>query len=400
MPAAQKPGRDGRPGRLWWPGSLRCSGGRPWPGWLRRPRRLWWQPLALTLLLPLLASCSTLRYYWQAADGQFDMMQRRRPIDALVADPSTSDSLRTRLLLVQRLRQFAIHDLGLPDNGSYRSYADLARPYVIWNVFAAPALSTSPQAWCFPIAGCVNYRGYFAESAAREQAALLQAQGMDVYVGGVPAYSTLGWLDDPVLNTFVHWPEVELARLLFHELGHQMAFAPGDTTFNESFATAVEDVGVARWIAHEQRPELQAAWAASQAHRQGFQRLVLTAQGDLAALYASPVDEDAKREGKTARLARLQTEFLALKAEWGGFPGFDRWFAQPVNNAQLASVAVYTAQVPAFRALLAQQHDNLPAFYRQVHRLAAADADTRDAALRAALCQDSANPKTSPPCNQ
>lgn len=345
---------------------------------------------ALPALCLLLAGCSSTSYYWQAVSGHLGLMQQRRPIDAVVADAATPDDLRSILRQVQDMRRFAVDALALPDNGSYRSYVALDRPYVIWNVFAASPLSTTPREWCFPIAGCVAYRGYFRRADAEALAARLREDGDDTYVGGVPAYSTLGWMDDPVLSTYVRWPLPELARLLFHELAHQVAYAAGDTAFNEAFATAVEEEGVARWIGAQGRPDLQARWQQSQYRRAGFLQLVLGVQQDLAALYASAAGDADKRTGKAARLARMRLDYQALKADWGGFAGYDHWFDSGVNNAQLASVAVYTALVPAFRELLHEQNGDLPRFYVEVRHLASARADARQAALQAALSRQPA----------
>ncbi|MDE3009424.1 MAG: aminopeptidase [Pseudomonadota bacterium] len=345
----------------------------------------------LLALCQLLAGCGSTGYYWQALGGHLDLMRQRRPIDAVVADAATPADLRAILRQVQDMRRFAVDALALPDNGSYRSYVALDRPYVIWNVFAAPPLSTTPREWCFPIAGCVAYRGYFRRADADALAARLREDGDDSYVGGVPAYSTLGWMDDPVLSTYVRWPQPELARLLFHELSHQVAYAAGDTAFNEAFATAVEEEGVARWIAAQGRIDLQDRWQQSQQRRAGFLQLVLGVQQDLTALYASAASDADKRAGKLERLARMRQDYQARKAEWGGFAGYDHWFDEGVNNAQLASVAVYTALVPAFRVLLHEQDGDLPRFYAQVRRLAAASADARHAALQAALSRQPAS---------
>ena len=345
-----------------------------------RRRRAWLTPV----LALVLSGCSTTSYYWQAVRGHLDLMAARRPIPEVIADPATQAELRRRLERVQELRGYAVSALGLPDNGSYRSYAQLDRPFVIWNVFAAPALSVDPMQWCFPIAGCVVYRGYFHESDAKALAEELKRTGNDVYVGGVPAYSTLGWLDDPVLSTFIRWSEPELARLLFHELAHQIAYAPGDSAFNEAFATAVEEEGVRRWIAQAGRPELVQEWAEAQRHRKGFLQLVMQAREDLAQVYAGPASDAEKLAAKSARLAQLAQDYTRLKADWGGFAGYDRWFAKGVNNAQLASLAVYTAWVPAFQVMLHVDRDDLPAFYRRIRQLAGASAEARLAAMTAA----------------
>jgi predicted aminopeptidase len=335
----------------------------------------------------LSAGCTTTGYYWQAVRGHLDVMSRRRPIAEVIADRTTPAQLKDRLVTVQSLRAYASTSLALPDNGSYRNYAALDRPFVAWNVFAADPLAIRPREWCFPIAGCVAYHGYFQRSDAESEAERLRAAGDDVYVGGVPAYSTLGWQDDPVLSTFVRWPEVELARLLFHELAHQVAYAPGDTAFNEAFASAVEEEGVRRWIAQAGRSDLQDAWQQSQRHRQEFQQLALGVRSDLEILYTQDLPRNDKLRAKAERLRRLQSEYQLRRQAWGGFAGYDRWFASGVNNAQLASLAVYAQWVPAFQVLLADEGGDLPRFYRRVGALARLGDGERQNALRAALAR-------------
>ena len=332
-------------------------------------------------LAALAAGCTTVEYYSQAALGHLDVMQRARPIDAVIADPAAPATLKRRLERVQKMREFAVSELGLPDNGAYRSYADLGRPYVVWNVFAAPALSVEPVQSCFPIAGCVSYRGYYAHADALAHAAELGARGLDTYVGGVPAYSTLGWFDDPVLSTFIGYPDAEFARLLFHELAHQRVYVKDDTAFNESFATAVELEGVDRWLAAHGTPEQRTAFERQQMRRQAFIALLLRYRERLREAYARSAADDEKRAAKTRLLDELRSEYAALKADWGGYPGYDRFFAEGVNNANLASIASYAELVPAFRALLAREDGNLPRFYLEVERLAALPRDQRHAAL-------------------
>jgi predicted aminopeptidase len=328
------------------------------------------------------AGCSTLSYYGQAINGQLDVMRRREPIPARIADPATPPELRAKLERVVAIREFASRELALPDNGSYRSYADLGRPYVLWNVFAAAEFSVEPRLSCFPIAGCVAYRGYYRQEAAEDYGAGLAKDGYDVHVYGVPAYSTLGWFDDPVLNTFIRYPDADLARLVFHELAHQVVYAAGDTVFNESFAVAVEEEGVRRWLERNGTAAEQDAYATARQRRAGFVRLVLRYREKLEALYREPLPAEAKREAKRQRFAEMAAEYEALKAEsWGGFPGYDRWFEGGVNNAKLASVAAYEELVPAFRALLAQENGDLPRFYAAVKQLARLDKPERQAAL-------------------
>jgi predicted aminopeptidase len=337
----------------------------------------------------MLAGCSTVRYYWQAAMGQWQVQNAARPLEAVLTDPATDARLRARLETARGLREYASRSLALPDNGSYRRYADLKRPYVVWNVFAAAEFSVEPRQWCFPVAGCVTYKGWFHEAAARRFAQQLAGEGFDVFVYGVPAYSTLGWFDDPLLNTFMHYPRAEVARLVFHELAHQVVYAPGDSTFNESFATAVERDGVRRWLAREGTPDERAEFEAMGQRRQGFVALVERTRAQLAALYARPLEAAALRAEKARVFEDMRTAYQGLKRGWGGFAGYDRWFDQPLGNAHLASVAVYTQQVPAFEALLAVCGGDHGRFHAAGKQLAALPNDRRAAALAALAAGES-----------
>jgi predicted aminopeptidase len=345
----------------------------------RRPLRA---AVAL-LLLPLLAGCTAAGYYWQGIRGQLDLLERARPIPAVLA--STEDpALKRKLERVLAIREYASRELALPDNPSYRSYTDLGRRFVLWNVFAAPGLSLEPRQWCFPVAGCVNYRGYFDEAAARAEAAQLGATGDDVYVGGVPAYSTLGYFNDPMLSTVIRYPDTEVARLIFHELAHQVAYAKDDTVFNESFAVAVEEEGIGRWLAAQDDSALTAQFNTSQRYRDGFRTLISRTRSELVTLYASPASAEEKRAGKAAAFATMRAAYDALKKEWGGFAVYDGWFAQGPNNASLAAVGLYTQKVPEFHALLAGDSGDLRRFYAHVKALAALPKGERDSALAAA----------------
>ncbi len=330
---------------------------------------------AILLAAGLAAGCAAttvdLPYYWQSAVGQVSVLQRARPIGDLLADPALDERLRPRLRRVQEIRSFASRELGLPDNGSYTRYADLGRPFVVWNVFATPELSMQMKQWCFPVAGCVTYRGYFERDAAERHAAELRTQGWEAYVAGVPAYSTLGWFDDPVLNTFVHAPDGELARLIFHELAHQVLYVKGDSAFNESFATAVEEVAVERWLDAGGDPAVRAAYDRFAERRRAFVALLVRHRDELAAIYAGDATDEEKRAGKQAVLASLQQGYRTLKAGWGGWAGYDRWFAQPLTNAHLASVATYHELVPGFRRLLDEAGGELPRFFERSRELAA-----------------------------
>jgi len=342
----------------------------------------------------LLTGCATTGYYAQAIGGQIELWRLAQPIETVVADAATAPALKAKLDAVQAIRAFASRELGLPDNGSYRSYADVKRPFVAWNVFAADALSLHAQEWCFPVVGCVGYRGYFSRDGADAFARELRAQGLDVYVGGVPAYSTLGWFNDPVLSTFINYPASELARLLFHELAHQIVYVKDDSTFNESFAVAVETAGVARWLAS--RPEAPGArqtYETWQARRRDYLALIERYRERLDALYRSPATREEKLAVKQALFDEMRRDYAALKVAWGGYAGYDRIFAGEINNALIASVAIYTQRVPAFQALLAREGGDLPRFYAAVKTLAKlpkAERDARLAALESGATQPTA----------
>jgi len=329
----------------------------------------------------LMSGCANVSYYWQSVSGQLDIWQRERPVDAVIADPASPQALKDRLARVLEIRAFASRELGLPDNASYRRYADLGRPFVVWNVFAAPEFSVEPLQSCFLFAGCVSYRGYFSRTDAESYAVALAGQGNDTYIGGVPAYSTLGWFADPVLNTFIHYPEPEIARLIFHELAHQIAYVRDDTVFNESFAVAVEQEGVRRWLAHVGDARQQEQFEHGRRVRAEFVGLIQKHRGRLATLYRSRLAPDAMRDRKHAIFSELESEYGSLKAGWGGFTGYDPWFARTPNNAQLASVVAYSQLVTAFESLLAREGGSLSGFYAAVRELAALPKAERDSKL-------------------
>jgi predicted aminopeptidase len=323
-------------------------------------------------------------YLLESAQGQLALMSKRKPIARIIADPGTPPTLKSRLEAVAEIRQFATRELGLPDNGSYRSYADVGRPYVVWNVVAAPEFSVEPKEWCYPIVGCVAYRGYFVESRARKFAAKLKAAGFDVAVGGVAAYSTLGHFDDPILNTMVGWDDVELASIIFHELTHQMIYLANDADFNEALATTVEEEGVRRWLMSLGRDADLERYRLEQERYLAVVALLNRTRAQLRALYASGIDRELMRERKAAAFAALRAAYASLKLEWGGHAPFDAWFDGDVNNAHLASVATYFDCVPGLKRELAAAAGNLPAFYRRVRELAKLDQSKRDALVCAA----------------
>ncbi|MEO5574095.1 MAG: aminopeptidase [Gammaproteobacteria bacterium] len=332
-------------------------------------------------LLAMLVGCSNLGYYLDSVRGQMNVWQSAQPIVAVLESPQTQASVKLKLTTVLKIREFASRELHLPDNRSYRDYADLKRPYVIWNVFATAEFSIEPQEWCFAFAGCVNYRGYFSKEDAQQFAAGLRKQGYDVYVGGVSAYSTLGWFNDPVLNTFINYPDTELARLIFHELAHQVTYVRDDSTFNESFAVTVEQEGMRRWLAQVGTAEQRTAFAAAEHRKKGFITLIQKARSDLEKTYVSLLSDAEKRTAKAHIFQGLQQEYQQLKITWGGFSRFDQWFDQDLTNAHLASVAIYTQLVPAFDKLLAENNDDLPRFYEAVKKLGGLPKDVRIARL-------------------
>jgi predicted aminopeptidase len=362
--------------------------------WPRRRAARWGLASALSVTaLVLMASaalcitsgCSSIGYLGESASGHVHLLAAARPVQDVIADPSTSESLRARLQLTQRMRDFAVTELKEPDNGSYRSYADLKRSAAVWNVVAAPELSLKLQTWCFPIVGCVGYRGYYDLASADAAALPLKAQGLEVDVYEVPAYSTLGWMNwiggDPLLNTFVNWPEGELARLIFHELAHQVAYAPGDTTFNESFATAVEQIGSQRWLQANATPAVREHQALTESRRRDFHVLVRAWRAKLDAMYRSELPDADKRAQKAQLYAGMRADYETLKRDqWHGYKGYDHWFAT-ANNAALGAQAAYDDQVGAFVRLFAAEGSNFDRFYAEVKRMAALSRPERDAAM-------------------
>jgi len=300
----------------------------------------------------------------QAARGQLRVMSVRQPIDRVIARPATPDTLKSQLTRARRIRDFASSELGLPDNASYKSYADIGRRYVVWNVVATPEFSVEPRTWCFPIAGCVSYRGYFSEKAANAFADTRRAAGDDVLVGGVPAYSTLGRIADPLLNTVTGYAELDLAALIFHELAHQVAYWPNESSWNEAFATAVEEAGVARYAARLGDPAVLRRWQQRRRLRVTLSATINQAREDLARLYRRRIAPDALRAAKQQRLAELAAAIRVMEKEQGMNSGFGAWIDAGLNNAHLASVATYYERVPHFEDLLKNRcGDYLPCLY-------------------------------------
>ena len=349
--------------------------------------------LVLTLAATLLLSgCAAVGYYWQSVSGHMSVLGAARPVADVVADPQTPADLKARLALSQRIRSFASTELKLPNNASYTRFADLRRSAVVYNVVAAPEFSLTLKTWCFAVVGCVGYRGYFNQADAQKEADRLKAEGFEVSVYGVPAYSTLGKLDwlggDPLLSTFIRYPEGELARLIFHELAHQVVYANDDTMFNESFATAVERLGGEQWLAANASLEARAEYAAFNERRQQFKKLTLATRRELARIYALnvPADQQKPAQGanKLIAMQEFRSNYDALKKSWGGAAqstsGFDAWVAR-ANNASFGAQAAYDELVPGFEALFEAQGKDWQRFYDAVRQLASLPKNERHRAL-------------------
>lgn len=341
-----------------------------------------------------LTGCAAPNYYAQAVHGQLSLMLARRPLNEVLAAPETPAEVRLALTLARDARDFAHTTLGLPDNGSYQSYVDLHRPHVVWNVFAAPPYSLELRPSCFLLVGCLTYRGYFSEAAAHRHADRLRARGDDVFVGGVAAYSSLGWFADPLLSSMLRWDEATLVRTLFHELAHQWFYLPGDTTFNESFAMTVAEAGLVRWwrARHPGAPLPE-----DFAHEEAFVALVLEYRDQLSELYASALPEPEKRRRKHDVLAALREDFARSASGWREMADYSRWLEQDLNNAKLASVATYHAWMPAFRALLARSDGDLSRFRGAVADMGGLPSAARENALRALAAEPPVTQQASQP---
>ena len=336
----------------------------------------------VTLTLACLSGCSSVAYYSQAIAGQTSILLGRQPLETVIKDPATSPDVADKLRLIQELRAFASAELKLPVDDAYATYVDTGRDFVVWNVFAAPEFSLRMKTFCYPVAGCVSYRGYFAEADAARFAGELADEGYDVFVGGVAAYSTLGWFADPVLNTFVRRSRRDLAALIFHELAHRAVYLKGDTTFNESFATAVAEVGVSRWLGESDASLDVARYAAQRERRASVLALIGETRTALTRLYArEDLDPEGKRAAKAAEIQRLRQRYGELRETWSGHRDFAAWMASDLNNARLGTVADYNSLVPAFHQLLADNGGDLVAFYTAVQSLADLEESSRRAAI-------------------
>ena len=352
----------------------------------------------MLLVLVAVSGCHTLGFYGQAVKGQYQIFANQRSIEALLTETSTPPVLKKRFELLQDLRAFAKEQLQLPTDSHYRKYADVHRPFVVWNVEAAPEFSLEPKTWWYPLLGSLTYRGYCSKSGATNYATYLRAKGYDVSVGGVSAYSTLGWFKDPVLNTFIFEDDAELAEIIFHELAHQRLFARGDTDFNEAFATSVGQEGARRWLKARGNPAGLEAYLAHLHHSDQFVHLVMSTRARLQKFYGDEQTPDGQikgstrkkslppsqlREGKQKIFSEMQADYLRLKSAWGGDAEYEGWFAHPINNAQLNSVAEYYDFVPGFEQLLSSTGGDMEKFYQAAEKLSKRDKPERHEQLKA-----------------
>ncbi len=329
--------------------------------WGDRRRRIL-KVVTAALLLACLCGCIELDYYLHAATGHLQIINKRQPISELLKEKSTPAQLQKKLNQVNEIRDFASQALLLPENDSYRSYVKLDRPYVVWNVVATPELSLEPLEWCFPVIGCVSYRGYFDQQKAKEFARSIEDDGNDTLITGVPAYSTLNWFADPVLSTFSDWPTTSIAQLIFHELAHQKLYVPDDTVFNESFATAVAQIGLERWLEQVDNPDMTAGYEQQRTRQEQIHQLLHKTRSQLTELYRDDLPVNEKRQQKLDIFAELRGNYQRLRSSWNGFSGYDPWFEE-LNNARFAFLNNYHRWVPAFQLIMQQEQQDLEKFY-------------------------------------
>ena len=353
--------------------------------------------LVIIATLVLVSGCSTVGYYSQIVSGHMKIVLGKRSLADVASDENIDESLKHRLTVAQKARQFGIKELGLPNNESYTSFYDTGKRFVTWNVVAAGEFSFVPRTWCFPIAGCVSYRGYYSEKSAQEYADNLAAEeGLDVAVNGATAYSTLGWFKDPLLNTMLERSDPSIASLLFHELAHQQLYVGDDSTFNESYASFVEKVGLNQWRQNEAivnpQPDselVNVELEARKKRREQFIALLSTVRSDLETLYELEIEDESKREQKKQRFAQMRADYAALKRSWDDYEGYDHWFSTEINNARLVSVSTYNEYIPAFEVMFDQSGGSLAQFYQVAKEVAELPAEERTAVMQELLGQSS-----------
>jgi len=333
------------------------------------------------LLAVVLTGCESIGYYKQLISGQIAILNKKQPVTRLLDDPDTPEKLKEKLRLVMDIRTFAKDKLFLPVKNQYLSFVELERPFAGWNIWATPEFSFAPKTWCYPIIGCAVYRGYFSKKDAIDYGQQLEAQGYDVYIGGVAAYSTLGWLNDPVFSTFIYRSDIKLAALIFHELSHHLLYVGDDTTFNESFAIAVEQESLRRWMATRDNLKASEDYTMDYRRRRQFIDLVTKYRKELETLYARDLPTPEKRRAKAAVFEKLKDEYRLLKQHWGGYSGYDLWMSRKMTNAKLISVSTYHDLVPAFLGLLKTCNNDLKVFYKKCQDLSKKSKEERLAYL-------------------
>ena len=326
----------------------------------------------------LLPACSNLSYYIDAANGHHDLMDKAQSIDEILQQADLDKKFQQQLINFQQARDFASQQLHLPDNNSYRSFSDLDRDYVVWNVVATKEFSIEPKEWCFPFVGCLSYRGYFEKHKVDAYAQQLKQQGLDVYVAGISAYSTLGWFDDPVVSSMLYDNEARRVGIIFHELAHQLMYRKNSTTFNESFAMSVEEEGIRRWFEYHDKQVLLNQYKEDKAKSRQFHDMLLQTKNRLNLLYAQNLTDAEKRQKKQQHLKSIKNNYIKLRQQWNGYSGYDEWMAQDINNAHFVLVQTYYDLVPMFRAILRQQSNDLDAFYHEVRKISELSDDEFD----------------------
>jgi predicted aminopeptidase len=322
--------------------------------------------LLIFISILLLPACSNLSYYFDAANGHMDLLDKAEPIDEILQRPDLDGKFRQQLITFQQARDFASQYLYLPGNDSYRSFSDLGREYVVWNVVATNEFSIKPQKWCFLFVGCLTYRGYFEKHKVDAFADELKQQGQDVYVSGVSAYSTLGWFDDPVVSSMLYNNEARRVGIVFHELAHQLMYRKNSTTFNESFAMVVEEEGIRRWFESRNKQALLEQYKEDKAKSRQFHQMLVQTKNRLNMLYTQDLDDTEKRQKKQRYLQAIKSEYTKLRQQWNGYSGYDKWMSQELNNAHFVLVQTYHDLVPMFKAMLKQKNNDLESFYDEV----------------------------------
>ena len=337
---------------------------------------------ALIFTALTVSACSSFGYYMDLMAGHSELLEQRKPISEILLDKDITLKLRELLETSQNIRDFSTKELDLPENDSYRMYADLKRRYAVWNVVAAKEFSVEPKKWCFLFVGCLSYRGYFAKQDATNYANELKAEGYDVYVAGAKAYSTLGWFDDPLLNTMMYKSEARRAGIIFHELAHQVVYIENDSAFNEAFATTVEQEGIRRWMLKNSKDKEYQEYLVDKKRDTEINDLLQAMREELKELYKTKESDKEKRENKKLVFLKMQKQYQQLKKSWNGYSAYDHWMQQGLNNAHLLLISTYHELVPTLQIVLKKENNNLRRFYRAVEKLGEKNKEERKYQLK------------------